>query len=440
MRTGESVIASAGDEPIIGGPRRSTVASLCAAAGDTIEGLAMRSLAAPLALLVVSASHATSAAPSSTPRLAGTAFLDSNANGTRDAGEPGVAGARVSDQAATVVSGPAGSWAIDASRGHGVVFVAAPSGYRPRGPFWRAQPAEGGGAIDFPLERQPAVSEFWFVHASDTHTSPANVGRIRALRALVEERRPAFVLITGDLVKDALRVGEAEAASYFDLYVGETQRFPVPVFCVPGNHDNFGFEREKSGVAATHALYGKRMYRKRLGPNYYSFDHGGVHFVGLDTVDVDDQWYYGPGDAAQLAWLEGDLAAVPPGTPVVTFNHIPLVSAVEPLAGYRDDPPAPTLITVGGKTQFRHVVSNVDEILARFGRHPLVLALGGHMHTRESIRYEAEGSATRFEQAAAVVGPNEAGPLRMRSGVTLYHVKDGRIDAGTFLPLDAPTR
>ena len=62
------------------------------------------------------------------------------------------------------------------------------------------------------------------------------------------------------------------------------------------------------------------------------------------------------------------------------------------------------------------------------------------MHTRESIRYEAEGSATRFEQAAAVVGPNEAGPLRMRSGVTLYHVKDGRIDAGTFLPLDAPTR
>jgi 3',5'-cyclic AMP phosphodiesterase CpdA len=209
---------------------------------------------------------------------------------------------------------------------------------------------------------------------------------------------------------------------------------------VPGNHDNFGVEREKSGVATSHPLYGKRMYRQRLGPNYYSFDHGGVHFVALDTVDVDDQWYYGHVDAAQLAWLEGDLAAVPPGTPVVTFNHIPLVSAVEALAGYRDDPPAPTLITVGGKTRFRHVVSNVDEVLARFGRHPLVLALGGHMHAREVVRYEAEGSPIRFEQAAAVVGPSEAGSLRMRSGVTLYRVRDGRIDAGTFVPLDPAPR
>ncbi len=373
-------------------------------------------------------------------RLAGTVFLDSNANGTRDAGEPGVAGARVSDQADTVVSGPDGAWAIAASRGHGVVFVAAPSGYRARAPFWRAQPAESGAAMDFPLERQAAVSDFWFVHASDTHASQANVDRIRALRALVEERKPAFVLVTGDLVKDALRVGEAEATGYFDLYVSETARFPVPVWSVPGNHDNFGIERAKSGVDASHPLYGKRMYRQRLGPNYYSFDHAGVHFVALDTVDVDDQWYYGHVDAAQLAWLEGDLAAVAPGTPVVTFDHIPLVSSIEPLAGYRDDPPAPTLIKIGDKTQFRHVVSNVGEVLARFGKHPLVLALGGHMHARELVRYEAEGHPIRFEQAAAVVGPSEAGSLRMRSGVTLYHVQDGRIDAGTFIPHDAGPR
>jgi hypothetical protein len=387
-----------------------------------------------LAATVFVASWAGAAAPA---RIAGTVFLDANANGRRDPGEPGVAGARVSDQAETVVSGPEGAWAIAASRGHGVVFVGAPSGYRARPPFWRAQPAEGGGALDFALERQAPVSEFWFVHASDTHASPASVDRIRALRALVEERRPAFVLVTGDLVKDALRVGEVEAASYFDLYVGETARFPVPVWSVPGNHDTFGIERERSGVDGSHPLYGKRMYRQRLGPNYYSFDHGGVHFVALDTVDVDDQWYYGHVDPAQLAWLESDLAAVAPGTPVVTFNHIPLVSAVEPLAGYRDDPPAPTLIRVGDKTQFRHVVSNVGEVLARFGRHALVLALGGHMHARESIRYEAEGSRIRFEQAAAVVGPSEAGTLRMRSGVTLYRVQDGGIDGGTFLPLDA---
>ena len=80
-----------------------------------------------------------------------------------------------------------------------------------------------------------------------------------------------------------------------------------------------------------------------------------------------------------------------------------------------------------------------DEVLARVAPHPYPLALGGHMHTRETLRYEAGAVVTRFEQAAAIVGPNEAGPLKMTSGVTLYRVEDGRIDAGTFLPLDPPS-
>jgi hypothetical protein len=94
------------------------------------------------------------------------------------------------------------------------------------------------------------------------------------------------------------------------------------------------------------------------------------------------------------------------------------------------------LITVGKKTQFRHVVSNAGDVLALLKGRSYPLALGGHMHARESLRYEADGVATRFEQAAAIVGSSEAGPLRMRSGVTLYQVRDGTIDAGTFLPLD----
>ena len=178
------------------------------------------------------------------------------------------------------------------------------------------------------------------------------------------------------------------------------------------------------------------MYRHYLGPNYYSFTWGGVRFVGLDTVDIDDQWYYGHIDAAQLEWLRRDLAGVAAGSTVVTFNHIPLVSAVEMIEGYRADPPAPTLITIGGKTQFRHVVSNTGDVLGRIKGHPFPLALGGHVHARETLRYEADGVSTRFEQAAAIVAPGDAGAFRMRSGVTLYRVENGTIDAGTFLPLD----
>jgi hypothetical protein len=371
------------------------------------------------------------------PTLSGVVFLDKDGNGVRDKGEPGVAAARISDQAQTVVSGADGKWAIADSRGTGIVAVSAPAGYRPEGAFWKkVAAASSPGRIDFALVPAPAPREFSFLHASDCHVSPSSIGRLRAVRALVEARRPAFVLMTGDLVKDALRVGEQEARGYYDLYLQEIARFPVPVRSVPGNHENFGIERHLSGVSTSNPFYGKGMYRELLGPNYYSFDFGGVHFIGLDSVDIDDLWYYGHIDARQLQWLEGDLATVPPSTPVVTFNHIPFVTSVEMLSGFRGDPPAPTLITVGGKTQFRHVVSNPGDVFARLKGRNYPLALGGHMHTRESLRYEAEGMTTRFEQAAAIVEGNEAGPLLMRSGVTLYRVRDGKIDEGVFLPLD----
>ncbi len=389
-----------------------------------------------LALLVAATAPALAA---TAPGLAGTVFLDRNGNGSRDAGEPGVAGARVSDQQHTVLSDADGRWAIAERGGHGLVDVGAPAGYRVEGSFWRAVDASApAGAVDFALLAAPSPRAFTFIHASDPHTSEQSVGRLRAARALVERYRPDFVLMTGDLVKDSLRVGEEQARAYYDLYLGEIRRFPVPVWNVPGNHDNFGIERHLSLVSPQHPLYGKAMYRQRLGPNYYSFDYGGVHFVGLDTVDIDDLWYYGHVDALQLEWLAGDLATLPPSMPVVTFNHIPFVSAVEVLGGYSDEPPAPTTIRIAGKEQFRHSVSNVGEVLATLAGHPYPLALAGHMHARETLRYEAGPVVTRFEQAAAIVGPNEAGPLTMASGLTLYRVADGRIDAGTFLPLDPP--
>jgi 3',5'-cyclic AMP phosphodiesterase CpdA len=91
------------------------------------------------------------------------------------------------------------------------------------------------------------------------------------------------------------------------------------------------------------------MYRHYRGPDYYSFNAGGIHFVGLNSVDIDDTRYYGHVDSLQLAWLARDLAAVPASTPVVTFNHIPFFTAVETINGYNDAPPAPSVITVNGR-------------------------------------------------------------------------------------------
>jgi Calcineurin-like phosphoesterase len=365
--------------------------------------------------------------------VAGTVFEDTNANGRRDSGERGLAGVAVSNQREVVKTGSDGAYRLSGS-GYGLVFVSIPDGYRSVGPFWHPVPASAtGGSLDFALSVHKAPAEFAFIHASDTHVSQQSLERLRQFRSIAEARRPDFVLVSGDLVRDALRVSEEEARGYYDLYVDETSRFSMPAWSVPGNHENFGIERHLSLVSTKHPLYGNGMYRQRLGPNYYSFTYGGVHFVGLDTVDIADLWYYGHVDDAQLAWLRADLESVPAGTQVVTFNHIPFVSAVDMIGGYRDDGTAPTLIKLGDRTVFRHIVSNFKEVLTVLQLRDWTLALGGHFHTRESIRYES-AVRTRFQQAAAVVGPTD-NVVPAISGVTLYRVKNGVIDDGEFIPL-----
>ncbi len=365
--------------------------------------------------------------------LTGVVFVDQNANGIRDPGEPGIAGVAVSDQIQVVTTASDGAFRIDRSNGFGIVFISVPDGYRSIGNFWK--PIEGataGKPLAFALARATGPSDFVFVHASDTHISEASRARTERLRALVDSVKPAFVIITGDLVKDALRVAEPEATGYFELFKREIAEFSAPVWTAPGNHDVFGIERHLSLVSPQHPLYGRGMYHHYLGPDYYSFNYGGVHFVALNTVDIADLWYYGHVDSTQVEWLSRDLATVPTSVPVVTFNHIPFFTSVETVNGFMDGGPAPTAITVGGHTSFRHSVSNAGEVIARLKGHPYTLALGGHMHVREMLRFE--GSPIRFFQAAAVIGPSEGSGLTLKSGFTVYHVRSGQIDDGQFVP------
>lgn len=365
-------------------------------------------------------------------QVSGVVFVDRNGNGTRDPGEPGLAGVSLSDQVTVTATDADGHFTL-AANGYGYVFVSEPDGYVVRGTWWRRAEA---GELTFALTPVPSLTTFTFVHASDTHISEQNVDRTRRLRALVDSLKPAFVIITGDLIRDALRVPEAEARGYYELLTRELATFPVPVHTVPGNHDIFGIERQSSLVSRSNPVYGKRLHRTVRGPNYYSFTFGGVHFMGLDTVDYDDLWYYGHVDSVQVGWMARDLARIPARMPVVTFNHIPFVTAAETIDGLRETEPAPTVIRLGGKAYFRHVVQNTEELIDTLGDH-LEIALGGHMHRREQLRYETASGTRRFYQTAAVTLPVRGeGKLGIRSGITLYRVTGGKVDDGTFIPLE----
>ncbi len=362
----------------------------------------------------------------------GTVYHDRNSNGRRDAGEPGIGDVAVSNQDTVVVTDASGAYSMR-GMGVGIVHVSVPDGWRATGSFWLPGASTDDAPLDFGLTQTRRADTFTFVHASDTHISQASAARTERLRTLVDSLRPALVLISGDLVRDALRVGEAEATGYYRLFNEKIGQFSVPTYTVPGNHEVFGIERNKSQVSPDHPLFGRAMYRQFRGPDYYSFNAGGIHFVALNTVDISDQWYYGHVDSLQLAWLRRDLATIPPTTPVVTFNHIPFFSSAESLNGYNDGPPAPSLITVRGKLQYRHTVSNAGEVLALLSGRSYPLALSGHGHMAERLRYE--GVATRFDEAAAIVGPSGRAGMVFPSGVTLYRVRRGKIDEGRFIPL-----
>jgi hypothetical protein len=105
--------------------------------------------------------------------------------------------------------------------------------------------------------------------------------------------------------------------------------------------------------------------------------------------------------------------------------------------GYDDGPPAPTLITVNGRTSFRHMVSNAGAVLALLRTHRHVLAIGAHNHVGERVTLINEGVRTRFEQSPAVGGPAGAAPFVFPAGIVKYTIAGGRVGEGVFLEVDA---
>jgi hypothetical protein len=135
-----------------------------------------------------------------------------------------------------------------------------------------------------------------------------------------------------------------------------------------------------------------------------------------------------------MEWLKKDVSMISSSTPIVTFQHVPFYSGGFTLLGFEEDGPGRSLVREHGVLQYRHIVSNAEDVLTIFQGHNYPLALAGHYHFQQ--RFSLEGFPTRFEQTGAVVGPSDGNVFKLPSGVTVYHVKDGKIDEGKFVLLD----
>jgi len=236
----------------------------------------------------------------------------------------------------------------------------------------------GGGGL-----MPHAAGGLRFVQISDSHIGfdkPANTDVTATLRSAVariiaEPDPPAFVLHTGDLT-------HLSKPAEFDTLQQVLSELSVPVFYVPGEHDVL----EDEGKS-----YLQRFGKGTQGAGWYSFDHSGVHFIGL--VNVVDLKAGGLGTLGteQLEWLEKDVAQIAGSTPIVVFAHIPLWS-VYPEWGWGTDDSERAL-----------------SYLKRFGS---VSVLNGHIH---QVMQKVEGHVT-FHTAMSTAFPQPAPGAAMSPG------------------------
>jgi 3',5'-cyclic AMP phosphodiesterase CpdA len=234
---------------------------------------------------------------------------------------------------------------------------------------------------------------FTFVQISDTHigfNKPANPDVAGSLRHAIADvnalqQAPALIVHTGDIshLSKPEEFGQAR-----DLL----KEFHVDrVHTVPGEHD-----------AIDDGLTGYLKFFDHDGKNraWYSFNQGGVHFIGLSNVlNFKLGMMTSLGDE-QMAWLKKDLAGVSHSTPIVVLGHIPMWTVYAPWGWGTAD---------------------ADQALALLRPYGSVTVLNGHIH---QVLQKVEGNValhTAMSLAYPLPTPGqegigEPGPLKVDAG------------------------
>jgi len=155
--------------------------------------------------------------------IKGIVFEDTNGNSIQDNNEKGISDVVISDQINIAVTDANGSYSFTTDEAFPYLFVSQPSGYS--GTFYFPKATE----VNFPLKKTKDQSHFKFIHASDTHVDSLNLPRMERFRQMADSIGADFIVISGDLIRDALRQTEETASNYYKMYVNEISKFKMPV-------------------------------------------------------------------------------------------------------------------------------------------------------------------------------------------------------------------
>lgn len=370
----------------------------------------------------------------------GRVFNDLNGNGTFDAGEPGIAGVRVSDGINVTQSDAQGAYSLEIGD-EAVIFVTKPRGYGvpvdkdqlPR--FYYIHQPNGSPSglrypgieptgplpdqINFPMIQRDEPTSFEAVLIADPQ--PQTEIELDFIRDDVVTEligtTAKFGITMGDIMFDEM--------SLFPRYNAIMGQIGIPWYNVPGNHEiNYLAEGNR---------YARETFKRYFGPRYYSFEYGDALFVMLDNIEYQGNGEGDPGDVrgtggyvanigkVQLAWLKQELEFVEEERLIFVGMHAPLASYLSPDA---------TGINTADRRELFKLLS---------GR-PNLYSVAGHTHTTEHVYFGKEDGFRgpgefHHHVLTTVSGSWWSGPFDER-GVPTTDQRDGTPNGYHILEID----
>jgi 3',5'-cyclic AMP phosphodiesterase CpdA len=251
-------------------------------------------------------------------------------------------------------------------------------------------------------------SSFKFAFFTDIHLSgEASGARFVALQQAIDHAKAQgidFILSGGDQVDvDGLKADRlADAKKLYKSYQNLTREAGISWYYTLGNHDRYyHFDQEEK-------VKGEGLFNAHFGPSYYHFDHKGIRFIVLNSVEMVNGNY--ALSELQVHWLNELLDQTPNNQPIIVSTHVPFLSVYYPV--------------LEGRYTSTDTFANQKQVFDRFADHNLALVLQGHNHLYEEIHVKG----VPFITAGAVSASWWGGPFHgTEEGYLIIHVENNRV-------------
>lgn len=310
--------------------------------------------------------------------VTGCVFYDENQNGVCDLGDNAIMNVPVSNGHELVLTDRDGFFTIEV-QARSFVFVVknddfvfpVDENYLPR--FYYAHFPEGSPSDlnyqgFYPTGALPDTLWFPVLHAPQNEAVKALVlgdPQMADSTRLSFFRRGIVNKLAMEQADFYLTLGDI-ADNYLDILPRERElmaKLAIPGYRVIGNHD-LNYKAENNEYAA-------ESFRAVYGPDNFSFNYPGQHFILLNNVNYHgwnfDQKsrgsYFGGLSEKQLQWIKADLEQVDPERNIVIVSHIPFMA----------------------KYCREGTIDSLVQLLEGFDQ---VLMLSGHLHAIQNHRIE----------------------------------------------------